>query len=237
MNCFSCGAELDRDYIDCPNCGENLEKAYKKMKRIHVNPPGISVIIPVKDPEPYLPKLTVDIYCSLKDIDHEILFQYEVGLTNAVIEGVKRSKFSHIAVMDADGSHIPAFLCLMYLQFTWTPSLDLVVGSKLFPGGKDYSSWSRRLISRFFRSYARLLLDLKVADPMSGYVMGKRDLFLQLKPSLDYKFLLQLLCLNPSPQVVELPINFLPRRSGSSKATFKTGLRTLSLIHKLWLKR
>ena len=203
---------------------------------------GISVIIPVKEPEPYLTQLTAEIYLMLKDQDHEILCQYEVGLTNAVIEGVKRSKFSHIVVMDADGSHCPAFIRLMFLQFhpygvNVKFPLDLVIGSKLGRMSKDMSPLHRRIISYFFRSYARFMLGLKVSDPMSGFVMGRREIFQQLEPSNDYKFLLQLLCLNPPPKVIELPINFFPRRSGFSKATLRTGLRTLSLIHKLWRKR
>lgn len=198
---------------------------------------GISVIIPVKKPEPYLSKLTADVYRSLKDIDHEILCQYEVGLTNAVIEGVKRSKFSHIVVMDADGSHVPCAIHLMYQLFGQDPSLDLVIGSKFCSGGHDFTSFSRRFISKIFRYYARFMLDLRVKDPMSGFVMGKREIFQFLKPSDDYKFLLQLLCTIKPPKVKEVPIYFLPRREGKSKATLRTGLRTLSLIHKLWRKR
>ena len=72
---------------------------------------------------------------------------------------------------------------------------------------------------------------------MSGFVMGKRELFLELEPSNDYKFLLQLLCLDPTPKTVELPINFLQRHEGKSKAGLRTGLTTLYSILKLWSKR
>ena len=196
---------------------------------------GISVIIPVKEPEPYLPNLTADVYRSLKDIDHEILCQYEVGLTNAVIEGVKRSRFDYVAVMDADGSHDPKYLVLMSMIIFRDSSVDLVVGSKVL--GYDSNPLVRRLISKFFCWFASFLLILPIKEVMSGFVMGKRELFLELKPSNDYKFLLQLLCLDPTPKTVELPINFLQRHEGKSKAGLRTGLTTLYSILKLWSKR
>jgi len=196
---------------------------------------GISVIIPVKEPEPYLPNLTADVYRSLKDIDHEILCQYEVGLTNAVIEGVKRSRFDYVAVMDADGSHDPKYLVLMSMIIFRDSSVDLVVGSKVL--GYDSNPLVRRLISKFFCWFASFLLFLPIKEVMSGFVMGKRELFLSLKPSNDYKFLLQLLCLDPTPKTVELPINFLQRHEGKSKASLRTGLTTLYSIIKLWSKR
>jgi len=194
---------------------------------------GLSVIVPVKNPEPYLEQLTKNIYRTLKEIPHEILIQREVGLTNAVIKGVERSQFSLIAVMDADGSHLPEYLIVMAGFFSLNNSVDLVIGSKVV--GFDETPFYRRLISKFFRFFARFMLNLKVSDPMSGFVLGRRELFLKLRPSDDYKFLLQLLCLKP--HVVEIPIVFFARKSGKSKSSLRTGLRTLKLILKLWWRK
>lgn len=196
---------------------------------------GISVIIPVKNPEPYLHELTANVYLSLKNIDHEILCQYEVGLTNAVIEGVKRSRFDYVAVMDADGSHDPMYLFRMFMSLYRDSSVDLVVGSKAL--GSDINPLGRRLISKFYCWFASFLLDLPIKEVMSGFVMGKREVFLKLQPSNDYKFLLQLLCLKPSLKVDEVPISFRQRRKGKSKAGLRTGLTTLYSILKLWSKR
>jgi len=206
------------------------------VKGIHINLPlpGISVIIPVKDPEPYLSQLTANIYRSLKNIDHEILCQYEVGLTNAVIEGVKQSKYDIIAVLDADGSHNPVYLERM-MHILRREQYDLVVGSKAL--GTDDNPFGRRMISKFYCWFASFMLGLSIKEVMSGFVMGDREFFLRLKPSDDYKFLLQLLCLVPSPRVVEFPIHFNERKEGKSKATFRTGVNTIVLILKLWWKR
>lgn len=190
---------------------------------------GLSVIIPAKPPEPYLHTLTGDVERVLYDMDHEILVQNEPGLTNAIVIGIERSKYDTIVVMDADGSHDPFYLPKMYGQMS---QYNLVIGSKALGG--DETSLTRQVISKIYRWFARKLLDLDVKDPMSGFVMGSRKLFLTIRPTTDYKFLLQLLTHNPPPRVVEVPILFHERKGGESKATLRTGLQTIFTIIKFW---
>lgn len=189
---------------------------------------GLSVIIPVKPPEPYLPDLIGEIHSVLDTINHEIFVQTEVGLTKAIIKGVEKSNYNTIVVMDADGSHNPTHLPEM---FVLCKNYSLVIGSKVL--GEDKSTVGRRMISKLFRKCSALILGLDVKDPMSGFVMGDKELFSSLKPTNDWKFVLQLLTHNPRPNVVEYPIHFLERKSGKSKATFVTGIKTLITIVKL----
>ena len=198
---------------------------------------GLTVIIPVKPPEPYLLDLKKTVNYFLKDIPHEIHVQTETGLTNAIIAGVQKSKYSHIAVLDADGSHNPATLITMIDKFNQDPTLDLIIGAKNHPLSFDASPYYRRLISTIYRKLTCFILNLKVQDPMSGYIMGTKKLFSTIKPITDYKFLLQLLTHNPPPKVLEIPIYFAPRQRGKSKSTFKTGLKALHTIIKLWWKK
>lgn len=65
------------------------------------------MIIPVKPPEPYLSELKKQIRYALWDRSHEILLQFEKGLSNAVQAGVDRAQGNLVMVMDADGSHNP----------------------------------------------------------------------------------------------------------------------------------
>lgn len=189
---------------------------------------GLSVILPVRRPEPYLNILCEQITKVLKSarIKHEILTQEEEGLTVAVVEGVCRSRFTHIAVMDADGSHNPIYLLSMYKLLTY---YDVVVGSKFV----DENPFNRRFFSFVFRMIARLVLQLKVIDPMSGYVMGQKQLFEKITPSKDIKFVLQILA--SKPKVKEIPIKFLKRKMGKSHITPITGLRIFKTIFDLWL--
>jgi len=191
----------------------------------------LSIIIPVKDPEPYYPFLVREIECILNklDITYEILIQKEKGLTNAIIQGVKHSRYEFILVMDSDGSHDPSYIPLM-LDYLYK-GFDVVVGSKVY----DETSNFRKFISAFFREVANSVIGINMHDCMSGFVLGKRAFFENLKPSFDYKFLLQILIQHP--KVVEYAIHFHKRKMGSSKANILTGLRTLTNICKIGLSR
>lgn len=190
----------------------------------------LSIILPVKIPEPYLPILVSEIL-HLKEMENiifELHLQYEKGLTNAVVEGVKKSSCPFILVMDADGSHDPKYIPEMYDIINNCHSIfDLVIGSK----EDDDTATLRKFISSVYRKLARNLLDLDVKDPMAGFVMGKKEWFEKIQPSMDYKFLLQMLVLKPN--YVEYPIHFYKRKEGKSKTNIMTGLRTLGTIIKL----
>lgn len=193
---------------------------------------GLSVIIPVKPPEPYLPQLVRKIHCALTHLPHEVLIQTEIGLTNAVVKGVEKSRYDTIVVMDADGSHDPISLAIMYATLNGFEGFDLLIGSKVH--GYTDDSLFRRFISWFYRKLAKSTLKLDVEDNMSGFVIGHRNVFLTLKPSTDYKFLLHLLTSNRSLKIYEIPIYFKKRQSGRSKTTLRTGLKTFSTIMRLW---
>jgi glycosyltransferase involved in cell wall biosynthesis len=193
-----------------------------------MKPEGLSIIIPVKPPEPYLPILVENIHANLRNIPHEILVQTEPGLTNAVIAGVSKSQYPSIAVMDADGSHNPRELPNMYQKLS--EGYDLVVGSRYCQKSKNNDSYARQITSLLSVRFTRFLLNPPVSDPMTGYVVGRKEVLTSLQPHLGYKFLLQLLSTTPPPKVYEQPITFLPRISGKSKMTFRQGLLTFRQV-------
>ena len=61
---------------------------------------GISIIVPIKSPEPYYPSLQKSIDEVFVNLEHEILEQYERGLVNAVVHGVTRSRYNFIGVLE-----------------------------------------------------------------------------------------------------------------------------------------
>lgn len=191
----------------------------------------LSIILPVKDPEPFLSQLKEEIMTVLNKFDaleYEILVQKEQGLTNAVIAGVKKAQYNTILVMDADGQHSPSYIpqMLTYVEM----GFDLVVGSRAdYDGLPKY----RQLISKTFNTAALHCSNTKLHDSMSGFVMGKKEHFLQLKPSQSYKFLLQLLNLKTELSVKEVPIIFHKRKAGVTKANYMTGLRAAGQIVRL----
>ena len=192
----------------------------------------ISVILPCKD-EPYLERLIGSIHDSVL-CDHEILVQTEHGLGSAVMCGVRRAKGDVIAVLDADGSHNPQYLSKMV---NLVQAYPIIVGSRYIQGGNSRDPIVRRCLSHVFRTTARVLLKPEIKDPLSGFVVAKRQVFtaVNMQP-IGYKFALELLVKsNGSFRILEYPIVFEKRKMGKSKTGFKEGIRTIALIFLLWI--
>jgi len=194
----------------------------------------ISIILPAKLPEPYLPTLIQDIEAYLAKFltsDFEIAVQTQKGLSYAVRKGVEKANGEIVAVLDVDGQHDPFYLVPM-INLVRNGDYDLVVGSRYVDGGTSNLSFFRSLTSRFFCWFANWMLGLNVRDNMTGYVVGKRQIFEKMHvANQSFKFLVELLCY--TDRVFEYPIKFQPRKDGVSKASFRQGIQTLRLIWKL----
>lgn len=106
------------------------------------------------------------------------------GLSGACIEGILASSAPCAAVIDADLQHDETQLATM-LSLLQGGDFDLVVGSRYIEGGSaDSFNRQRAGGSAFATEIARRVLRVKVADPMSGFFMIRRDSFEQLAPRL-----------------------------------------------------
>lgn len=196
----------------------------------------LSIIIPVKEPEPHLKFLIAEIDRTVT-CPYEILVQREKGLGYAVMCGVKRARGNLIAVCDADGSHpISALPEMIWLAEKSEKKYDVVVGSRYVAGGDSFDSFVRRFISRVYCSCIRRYLRLPVKDCMSGFVVARRILFVWYPiENCGYKFLMELLYRGRGVvSVVEVPIVFCRRKAGKSKASLREGWRTLVFV--VWLR-
>lgn len=105
----------------------------------------------------------------------------ERGLSAAVVEGFRHARGAVLAVMDADLSHDPALLPALIDAVEG--GADVAVGSRRVPGGgADVWPWYRRLASDAATHLARRVLDLSLADPMSGYFALRREVFEAVRP-------------------------------------------------------
>src|SRR5256885_6223717 len=117
------------------------------------------------------------------------------GLSGACIEGILASSAPYAAVIDADLQHderqLPKMLALLQ-----GGEADLVVGSRYIAGGSAESFNKQRAgISALATEVAKRVLRVKIADPMSGFFMIRRDRFEQLAPELStqgFKILLDI---------------------------------------------
>jgi dolichol-phosphate mannosyltransferase len=156
------------------------------------------------------------------------------GLSGACIEGILASSAPFAAVMDADLQHdetqLPKMLALLQGGDT-----DLVIGSRYIAGGSaDSFDRKRAGASALATEVAKRVLGVRVADPMSGFFMIRRERFEQLAPQLSvqgFKILLDVIATaHGELRTVEVPYTFGARLHGESKLDSMVALDFLGLV-------
>src|SRR6202051_3367640 len=156
------------------------------------------------------------------------------GLSGACIEGILASSAPCAAVIDADLQHdetqLPKMLALLQ-----GGEADLVVGSRYIAGGSAESFDKQRAgISTLATEVAKRVLQVKIADPMSGFFMIHSDRFEQLAPQLStqgFKILLDIVATARGHlRVKEIPYTFGSRLHGESKLDSTVALDFLGLV-------
>jgi dolichol-phosphate mannosyltransferase len=157
------------------------------------------------------------------------------GLASACVEGILASSASYVAIMDADLQHDEQLLPHMLKTLKTEPTVDAVIGSRYVEhGGVGIWSRHRRWLSSLASRIARSILQIPIADPMSGFFMVRREAFqeaVRRLSSIGFKILLDLLASSPRPlQVKELPFHFRERHAGESKLDALVGWEYLMLL-------
>jgi dolichol-phosphate mannosyltransferase len=156
------------------------------------------------------------------------------GLSGACIEGILASSAPCAAVMDADLQHDETQLPKM-LTLLQGGDLDLVVGSRYVEGGNaDSFNRQRAGASALATEVAKRVLRVKIADPMSGFFMIRRECFEQVAPQLStqgFKILLDVVASAQGElRVKEIPFRFGSRQHGESKLDSMVALDFLGLV-------
>jgi dolichol-phosphate mannosyltransferase len=128
-----------------------------------------------------------------------------------------------IVEMDCDFSHDPEDLPRLV---TATQDADLALGSRYVKGGGT-SNWGlgRRIVSGFGSLYARVLLGVGIRDLTGGFKCFRRvvleDIGLERITTKGYAFQIEMTyrALRKGARVVEVPIIFAERETGTSKMT------------------
>jgi len=144
------------------------------------------------------------------------------GLASACIEGMLSSPAPYLAVMDGDLQHDETALLPMLQRLRSEAPLDLAIGSRYVSGG-SVGNWDRdrSRVSDIATSLAHFICKQPIADPMSGFFMIRRTVFLDTVHRLSaigFKILLDLFASSPRPlNFYEQPYTFRERREGESK--------------------
>jgi dolichol-phosphate mannosyltransferase len=156
------------------------------------------------------------------------------GLSGACIEGILASSAPCAAVIDADLQHDETRLPVM-LALLQGGEFDLAVGSRYIEGGSaDSFNKQRADASQLATEVAKRVLRVKIADPMSGFFMIRRDRFEQLAPRLStqgFKILLDIVATARGElRVKEIPFIFGSRLHGESKLDTMVAMDFLGLV-------
>ncbi len=151
----------------------------------------------------------------------------KLGFGSAVRDGLREALRDEDAKrflqMDADLSHDPSYLPSMFNE-----DADIVIGSRYVPGGGT-RGWklTRKIASRTACFLASALLGLPAKDPTAGFKIYSRDAArLVVEETKENRgmgaFEIETIHIAKKHRlrVTEVPINFVNRKKGASKAGF-----------------
>lgn len=164
----------------------------------------------------------------------------ERGRGSAVVHGFKKAigmGATCVFEMDADFSHNPEDLPRFLKEIK---DVDVVVGSRFVRGGGvQLRGWFRNFLSWVINTVIRLILNLKVRDASGGFRCFRAEALKQLDfdqfLSKNYSLCPELLfrLSRNGARLKEMPIVFLNRQAGKSKANFNIAADYLLTVFKI----
>ncbi len=159
------------------------------------------------------------------------------GLSSACAEGILSTNAPFVAVMDGDLQHDEAILPAMLAKVR--AGADIAVGTRYSGEGSSgqglspIRQWGSNLATRL----STLVAGQELSDPMSGFFMVRRDLFVDVAPQLSdegFKILLDLVVTaarkGTPPAIAQVPYTFRQRLAGESKMSPLVVLQFLGLF-------
>lgn len=193
---------------------DNIRILIERLERSLAGAPHEVVVVDDNSPDgtaPEVERLAKRLH-SLRLVKRE----RKRGLTGAIAAGAAAAEGDVVVVMDADLSHPPEKVPLLASALK---GCDIAIGSRLTKGGA-VASWPfhRKLVSRGADFLARLLLGVRVSDPLSGFFAVRKTVFRKTRfRAKGYKLLLNILADNPHLRVREIPYVFTDRHTGKTK--------------------
>ena len=216
------------------------------------NKKNLSIVIPVLNESNNIQFLTDKIIKKLKNIEFEVIFvddnskdnsykilkslqkkyyffnpifrKKERDLTQSCFDGIRKSKFDKILIMDGDMQHDPKYILPMYNKLNKL-NCDIVVGARpLSKGPNQGLSEIRRLASNIL-IFCFSIFEMKTSDPMSGFFIFKKEIYLKNKKNYfgkGFKILADILINSKNNLIVkDFFIRFKRRYDDKSKMSLK----------------
>jgi len=211
----------------------------------------ISIVIPALNEEKNIKPLTLRIIKVLKKNKFEIIFvddnstdqskkillalskKYKFfkpifrkknrDLTQSCFDGIKKSKYQNILILDADLQHDPKYIPQMFKEFN--KSKDIVIGARKLTSGKNKGLSETRRFASVFLIFLFKVFNIQTKDPMSGFFLFKKDIYLKNKNRFfgkGFKILADLLINSKTKlKTKDVFIDFNRRYESESKMNFK----------------
>lgn len=185
--------------------------------------PSIRIVI-VDDSSPDGTGELVEQMAAVDGRIHLLRRSGKLGLGSAYIAGFKyalQQEVDCIFEMDADFSHdpkmLPAFIDALEKN-------DVVIGSR-YSSGVNVVNWpmSRLLLSYFANVYTRFITGMRIMDATGGFkcfrktALAKLDLDGVRSDGYSFQIEMNYRCYCKGFRILEIPIIFVDRHSGSSK--------------------
>ena len=220
----------------------------------------ISIIIPVYKEFNNIEKLSLKIQKYLKNNIYEVIFvddfsndgskellkkinkkyknfnyiirQKNRDLSQSCFEGIEKAKYDYIQIMDGDLQHNPKYIKNL-IETLKINNSDLVVGGRNLINGNNPGLGFVRRISSILIIFTFYLFGKKTIDPMSGFFLFKKRIYVQNKRYLfgkGYKILADILFNSRSKiKINDYIIVFDRRFKDKSKMNFKTLFNLMKL--------
>lgn len=158
--------------------------------------------------------------------------QQHPGYGNAFREGLALCRGRFIITVDADGSHDPHLVTLLWKH---REAGELVVASRYCSRGEAWMPLERRLLSQLLNRTLRRALSIPVQDLSSGFRLYRREAMRDVDlVGRDFDILIELLVkmVLEGHRVHEIPLLFKPRAEGRSKV--RLGHFAISYLRSTW---
>ena len=152
-----------------------------------------------------------------------ILRKKKRDLTQSCFDGINKSKYKNILILDADMQHDPKYIPQMLKEFN--KGQDIVIGARKLTSGKNKGLSETRRFASIFLIFFFKIFNIHTKDPMSGFFIFKKNIYLKNKKRFfgkGFKILADILINSKTKlKAKDVPINFNRRYESESKMNTK----------------
>jgi len=209
-----------------------IPKIDKEKKKLGLE--KFEILIIDDNSEDNIEKVIINLKKKFKYVKLYIRKAKNKDLSKSCVFGFNKCSYNNILVMDGDLQHHPKFIPDLIKKFLKKEN-DIVVGSRnLLTKKNEGLSFFRQAFSIILIFLINLVLGNKTSDPMSGFFVFKKKIFLKNRRKMfikGYKILADLIySSDKNLKIQDVTIKFNRRISGRSKMNLSILVKLLFFI-------